>query len=968
MTVLRADDFPAFFAAINGRQPFAWQRRLAEHVLETGTWPEVIDSPTGSGKSSVIDVHVFAQAVAPAGAGARAPRRLAITVDRRALVDGHYEHAARLLAALGDSDGPAILQAVAHALVALRHQADPDKEVPFVVSRLRGGAVPERFWLDSPTACQVIAATPDMVGSRLLFGGYGSSARARPREAGLLAFDTVFVVDEAHLNRQLLATVRRVGDLVRPDAERLGISAVQAVAMTATQAAAGGVAIGVRAADVDPATGDEILRDRLTRPKPVTLVESEHWVARTMSLPRLAEVLAQHTLETLTATGGPVGCVVNTVPLALEVADRLRTATIPAAASHRRAGLAPQVVTIVGRMRPWELDSLRRTHAGLFTLDGDDSVDVVVATQTVEVGVDMDLSGLVTQVAPGSAIAQRTGRVNRSGSRVEGPVVVVAPAPGTKLEAKTAAPYDPGDLAAATDWLNQLSGTDQGLSSWRIHPAGGGDTPPGEAPRRAVWQRVEPWDVGEWSRTGDDHPAEPALGLWLADSLDPDLTAGVVVRRGLPRDTVAALAQIRVTPPLPQEVFPVPLGDLRKMLFPEDSRRRPIARAFVVRQDEVEAVSGDQLASRRLRPGDIWVVDGATQWFRDGVATWLAGHAAEDVGELGGSPAPAATKNAWARIGKGTPIATDREGRDLPGIDELLHDLFRAAQDDTGMEFEDPLGIRLVRRVSEWLDTLGDLPADPRRMLLRELADAVLAEPSSEGRRRPEVVWHRGLNPDDPAATENFWLVITPAEGVADDETRQTWRPSLGAVDLEAHASAVSATAREIANRLGIAGPLEEALGLAGRLHDAGKADTRFQRLLRARASDYPERILAKSGQHSQQVARRARLASGLPSAWRHEQLSAALAWEELAADPEDSRDLVTRLVGTSHGRGRHDFPHVSRGLLPDDSSEAARLLYDEGEWERLVERTEHTWGTWGCAYLEALLRAADVTASRSGT
>lgn len=49
-----------------------------------------------------------------------------------------------------------------------------------------------------------------MFGSRLLFRGYGTSRTMRSMEAGLLAYDTVLVADEAHLSRQLLETAQQV--------------------------------------------------------------------------------------------------------------------------------------------------------------------------------------------------------------------------------------------------------------------------------------------------------------------------------------------------------------------------------------------------------------------------------------------------------------------------------------------------------------------------------------------------------------------------------------------------------------------------------------------------------------------------------------------------------------------------------------------------------------------------------------
>lgn len=39
----------------------------------------------------------------------------------------------------------------------------------------------------------------------------------------------------------------------------------------------------------------------------------------------------------------------------------------------------------------------------------------IIGTQTLEVGVDVDFTTLVTELAPASALVQRAGRVNRRG-------------------------------------------------------------------------------------------------------------------------------------------------------------------------------------------------------------------------------------------------------------------------------------------------------------------------------------------------------------------------------------------------------------------------------------------------------------------------------------------------------------------------------------------------------------------------
>ena len=81
-------DFDEFFASVNdGHNPFVWQRRLLAYVLDNGSWPDVIGAPTGSGKSNVVDVFVFANALVAREAAPRLPRRMAVVVNRRALVD-----------------------------------------------------------------------------------------------------------------------------------------------------------------------------------------------------------------------------------------------------------------------------------------------------------------------------------------------------------------------------------------------------------------------------------------------------------------------------------------------------------------------------------------------------------------------------------------------------------------------------------------------------------------------------------------------------------------------------------------------------------------------------------------------------------------------------------------------------------------------------------------------------------------
>lgn len=88
------------------------------------------------------------------------------------------------------------------------HAVNGGDELP--ISTLRGKHIDNRKWLSDPTASAIIVGTVDMIGSRLLFSGYGVSQKMRPYHAGLLGTDTLIVLDEAHLVPPFEALTRMI--------------------------------------------------------------------------------------------------------------------------------------------------------------------------------------------------------------------------------------------------------------------------------------------------------------------------------------------------------------------------------------------------------------------------------------------------------------------------------------------------------------------------------------------------------------------------------------------------------------------------------------------------------------------------------------------------------------------------------------------------------------------------------------
>jgi len=430
--VTDAEAFPGFFTAVTGHEPFEWQDTLTRLLLEGGL-PAVIDVPTGFGKTSVVLSWAFA--LAHADPEVRPPRRLLMVVDRRLVVDASYDLALRLRSALTER-ATALVAGVADGLQALTDPA----AAPLAVARIRGGMTWESVWLPRADQAAVVAATVDQVGSRLLFRGYGASARMRPVDAALVGTDAWLVLDEAHIAEPLLRTARSVAAYQALPPEAV-VRPLRVTAMTATPPDA--VANSFKA---DPAVQRGSRRfvqsaaaaaARLDARKPVRLVEVTDLVTPSRKLRQQIEQLGQVLGDLALGIDAPlVGVMANTV--------------VAARAAHARVTAAGvEAVLLIGRCREHERDVLWREYATRLLVGRarDEERLVVVATQTLEVGADVDLEALVTECAPLSSLLQRFGRVDRVGNGT-GRVSAVVHAPALHAEdpvygSATAATWQP---------------------------------------------------------------------------------------------------------------------------------------------------------------------------------------------------------------------------------------------------------------------------------------------------------------------------------------------------------------------------------------------------------------------------------------------------------------------------------------------------------------------------------------------
>jgi CRISPR-associated endonuclease/helicase Cas3 len=409
---MRVDDFEAFFKALWGYDPFPWQSALMRRVVEKG-WPETLDVPTSAGKTAAIDIALYHLALeagpSKTPVDRKAPLRIIFTVDRRLVVDDAYKRACTIRKRLVQATPGTILAEVAQSLRAIsRSEAESESE-PLKVLRLRGGVPRERVFIDNPLQPAIILSTVDQVGSRLLFRGYGISQNMRPVHAALMGMDSIIILDEAHLSRPFEETLAWV-KLYQSDAwaEMMVGHPTIMVRMTATPSEKGEMLLQA---------GDwthPVLGPRLSCSKPARLLAvpgDKDKPEDTRS--KLAEAIVAQAI-TMMPTGGAsvVGVVVNRVATARQIFEKL-------CARKKDGNTDADAVLLIGRARPLDREALvqkylDRIRAG--RKDEDNSRPLyVIATQTVEVGADLDFDAMVTESAALDALRQRFGRLNRLG-------------------------------------------------------------------------------------------------------------------------------------------------------------------------------------------------------------------------------------------------------------------------------------------------------------------------------------------------------------------------------------------------------------------------------------------------------------------------------------------------------------------------------------------------------------------------
>lgn len=966
--------FEHAFQVLTGYHPLRWQSRLFAQYFERGALPQAIDVPTGLGKTAVMALWLIARAQ-----GARLPRRLVYVVDRRAVVDQATEFAVGLRLKL---DQPAAFEL--KSALGLE-----DRSLP--ISTLRGQHADNREWLIDPSLPAIIVGTVDMIGSRLLFQGYGVSRGMLPYQAGLLGADALVLIDESHLVppfEALLASISNGGDCygARNAAERDLVPSFRVLPLSATLRTIGATGANVfRLEEGDFMNDDgsvacEISHKRLRAPKWLTIVETE--------AAKLVTTLAEQAWQLAFSVAHPSGHASGPARRIVVFCDRREDAEKVKAELDKRMprkrgqAIAADTELLVGARRVRERQQAAKRLEELGFIAGSQvqlrRPAFLVATSAGEVGVDLDADHMVCDLVTWERMVQRLGRVNRRGDGAANVVVVRVPPPDpkkavaealkkreadrTKKEKEAIAQHEASvarhlALALPLDHLSKSADKRDvsPLALLNLAKRTAVDNAVGEALRQATSPvplrpaLTRPL-IDAWAMTSlPEHAGRPEVQPWLRGWVEGQPQTRIVWRKclpvrpkGQPSPTQGEIeAFFEAAPPHLSEILETETFRVVEFLQRRAARLLRKRKALTAGESggDVAAVEEDEAAAAEERAAGADELEGKSQTpselllEADALVGFVLTASGKCVGRL----------SLRDLVADGDGKQRTIEEKDLAGRTLVLDARFGGLS-PAGLLEESAVGPAAAADDESvtWIAADGGQPVVPYRVRVGNPADD-----------KAQVVdnrWHSAHAFVLERSAEGEPIRLLLVEDWGDDATTEDARATGPAQTLAEHHSWAEQRARALATRLALPQDWADALALAARLHDEGKRAPRWQEAFNAPRAGGP---YAKT----RGPIRQHRL-----EGYRHEfgSLPYAEASPVLNALPQGQRDLVLHLIAAHHG--------YARPLIPVDGCDDAppsKLQERALDVALRFARLQRRWGPWGLAWWEALLRAADQQASR---
>ncbi len=823
-------DFETTFSALTEHPPFPWQQALYERFV-SGDIPAACNLPTGLGKTNVLAIWLIALATHPH----KMPRRLVYVVNRRTVVDQTTDEAEKL-----------------------RANAERAGVPPPVISTLRGQYADNREWSADPSRPAIICGTVDMIGSRLLFSGYGVGFKGKPLHAGFLGQDVLLVHDEAHLEPAFQTLIEAIQKEQKNNehAIEFGVPKLRVMELTATSRGEGDV-FKLTPLDEENAT----VQKRITAQKKIQLHEN-----------RDEKKLADEIADLASKFKGSKRAILIFVRRVDDV-DKI-TKKLP------KNSFAQLTGTIRGKERDELVDTpiFKR-----FLPDAKTTEETVylVCTSAGEVGVNISADHLICDLSTFESMAQRFGRVNRFGNFDATEIHVVHPASFGK-DGKV---EEIDERRQKTlELLNQLKGNGS--------PKALGDLPADKrlaafAPTPTILPTSDIlFDAWALTTIKDNLPGRPPVEPYLH---------GLPTEWQPPETHVAWREEVGIIGKELQAVYD-PAALLEDYpLKPHELLRDTSARVF------------DRLKKLQADPEiPVWIVSDS-----DSVA----------VSTLG-------------TIQKG-----DKE--DLHYVTLLL------PPEAGGLSAQGMLDPTSTQRVA---DVSDEWYADKERTLKqreRKWGDDI-GPPSGMRRCRPVIDAKPDEDDTDEPSDKRFWHWFERVDKAGEGRATAN-KPYV----LQRHLDDAEATATAFVDDLKLAEPLRSAIIVAAMYHDyLGKARTTWQRSI----GNFDAKVLyAKSG---------GRMRPRDLNGYRHEfgSLLDVADCQRFRDLSEETKELVLHLIAAHHGRARPHFP-IEEAFDPEPKGRDVESLATETP--RRFAKLQRKYGRWGLAYLESLIRAADIFASQ---
>ncbi|TQM65987.1 type I-G CRISPR-associated helicase/endonuclease Cas3g [Klugiella xanthotipulae] len=941
----KSENFPQFdefFRALHGgTEPYLWQQELAVEIATEQSWPGQVAIPTGLGKTSTVALAVYELARDCYQGGPRtAPQRIFHVVDRRTVIDSTALYMKRIADCINQATAGPLLP----VKMALDTLVGPGDNQTVVVARVHGESPDDYAWMRS-SGCVLVSLTAHQFVSRLLLRGFGVGTKVRSIAAGLCGIDRLVLFDEPHLSVQSVSTILDTERLQREAPHDLGLPHARTVLLGAT--------LPSTLDELDRRTfelTDEQQKDpAVTKRVQATRELSPVWCTGTDS--GIEKELIAQAQAAWSRGAERVVVFANTV----DVAQGVYRALVGTAKNV--PGAQSRIELVTSRFRP--MDRLDRKDGNSPNKDADTAIPegplTVVATQTLEVGVDVTFDALVTESCSWSALVQRCGRLNRDGSAASAQGVVVCG----------------WDSAHAQPILRKATGLVYG-----------------EEPVERLISLLHVLDA-ESAGSPIDWSVAGLKRIQARDGFDASTLQCVPPRVGtVHRAMLPLLAQ---TNPTPNPDVP-----LNALIAGPDAR--PTHEISILWRHDYEAVD---VVGPRLRPHNAEQVSITRAAFAaflfqkpklSGGMTDVDGLAlSEPVNDVAPQDRPVVSLER-IRVWDGENICWCKptkwsEVLRAPKV-ILPHDAGGYTQELgwTGKPETVPVsdmavtgGLAHIRRIAG-NSRYGEQRVD---VVFSEytLGEMILDAPYGESVRgsailcREECEELSGRAPDDDvdleplknsvAAVIRTWLT---SQGLAPEgwaiavdaaaspypiAVAQVRKVAMGNVagdcSLESHQRQVAQWSRGDGRAAGLSESLVEQVGFAGLHHDDGKMRPEFQAFLRRKDG---ESFLAKSDPGQPRSKKRRRLDwmnAGLEQGWRHEAVTTLAALI-----------LERHLIGSHHGWFRPILqpipgaPAVAEGIpYPDPLAHADDFAFPNAHY-----------GVWGLAYLEAVLRLADWRAS----